>query len=634
MAQTAFLLLLSLVTAEPAASRFFTIEVVDEQTGRGVPLVELRTVNDIRLVTDSNGIAAFEEPGLMDQSVYFHVRSHGYEYPKDGFGYRGKALPVRAGGSAQLKVKRINIAERLYRVTGAGIYRDSLLVGRPVPTRNPALNGKVLGSDSVVNAVYRGKIYWFWGDTNRPAYPLGNFNVPGATSQLPADGGLAPDRGVDLDYFVGKDGFARAEAAVPGSGPTWIDGLVVLRDSSGRERMFAAYAKIRNMLEAYERGFVEFDDASQQFKKVATFPLESPTIPGGHPFLKNVDGVEYVYFAKPYPLVRVKADPDSLLKPEQYEAFTCLAPGSRLDKPVIDRASDGSPRYGWKVNTPALFASDQAKLVRDGILKPDEMLHALQDVDSGKSVTAHGGSVYWNEARKRWVMITVEAGGTSFLGEVWFAEADSPLGPWVYARKVVTHDDYSFYNPKQHPMLDKAGGRSLVFEGTYTHTFSGNKDATPRYDYNQIMYRLDLDDPRLYLPVAVYTRNDGRFTLGTDRDDREGDASARSLAFFARERPGEKTVPVYAGKPGAAERLIFGNAPPSKDSAPLFYVLAADAKAPPATTAPLYEFTSSDGKSPHEYSTQTDAPKPGYRRTEAPVARVWRNPIRPSLPRD
>ena len=37
----------------------------------------------------------------------------------------------------------------------------------------------------------------------------------------------------------------------------------------------------------------------------------------------------------------------------------------------------------------------------------------------------------------------------------------------------------------------------IYFEGTYSHDFSGNKDATTRYDYNQIMYRLDLADPRL-----------------------------------------------------------------------------------------------------------------------------------------
>jgi len=52
-----------------ATNDYFKIAVVDEQTGRGVPLVELRTVNNIALWTDSNGIIAFEEPGLMDQEV-------------------------------------------------------------------------------------------------------------------------------------------------------------------------------------------------------------------------------------------------------------------------------------------------------------------------------------------------------------------------------------------------------------------------------------------------------------------------------------------------------------------------------------------------------------------------------------
>src|SRR3954453_23664891 len=91
---------------------YYAIEVVDDATGRGVPLVELRTVNGIRLVTDSNGVAAFDEPGLMEgRPVFFHVSSHGYEFARDGFGYRGKALEVRPGGSARLKIRRINVAE-------------------------------------------------------------------------------------------------------------------------------------------------------------------------------------------------------------------------------------------------------------------------------------------------------------------------------------------------------------------------------------------------------------------------------------------------------------------------------------------------------------------------------------------
>src|SRR5205814_8463469 len=85
-------------------------------------------------------------------------------------------------------------------------------------------------------------------------------------------------------------------------------------------------------------------------------------------------------------------------------------------------------------------------------------------------------------------------------GEIWFAEADTPTGPWVYARRVVAHGDYNFYNPTQHSFFDQDDGRRIYFEGTYTASFSAAKEKTPRYDYNQIMYRLDLSDPRLKLP--------------------------------------------------------------------------------------------------------------------------------------
>src|SRR4051812_3759296 len=91
----------------PDANHVFTIEVVDDATNRGVPLVELRTVNGIRYWTDSNGIAVVDEPGWMEGlPVFFHVSSHGYEFPKDGFGFRGKALRVKAGESARLAIRR------------------------------------------------------------------------------------------------------------------------------------------------------------------------------------------------------------------------------------------------------------------------------------------------------------------------------------------------------------------------------------------------------------------------------------------------------------------------------------------------------------------------------------------------
>jgi hypothetical protein len=211
--------------------------------------------------------------------------------------------------------------------------------------------------------------------------------------------------------------------------------------------------------------------------------------------------VEYVYFCHPHPLVRVRANPASLANLAEYEAYTCLKPGSRISDAQVDRDADGKIRYAWKTNTPIVGPVEQKKLVADKKLRSNEGLLQLADRETGKPVIAHHGSVCWNEFRKRWVMITVEIGGTtSHLGEVWYAEAETPLGPWAYAVKVVTHNKYSFYNPKQHAMLDQNGGRTIFFEGTYTHTFSGNTDQTPRYEYNQVMYRLDLDDARLNLP--------------------------------------------------------------------------------------------------------------------------------------
>jgi hypothetical protein len=418
-----FTLLSLALLALPAPSRAgvpFAIEVVDDRTGRGVPLVELRTVNEIRLVTDSRGIVAFDEPGLMDRKVFFHVKSHGYEFSKDGFGNRGKALDVVAGGRARLEIRRLNIAERLYRVTGAGIYRDSLLVDDRSPIREPVLNAQVLGSDSVLEAVFRGRLHWFWGDTNRPGYPLGNFHSPTATSRLPVDGGLDPEIGVDLDYAVGPDGFARPSAQMPGDGPTWLDGLTVLKDSKGDERMFAAFSKIRPPMELYARGLAEFDPEARRFTKVAEIPMESLAYPFGHPFHHAVGGVEYVYFADPYPLVRVRADVEDIKHPDRYEAFTCLLPGSGLEHPQIDRTPDGSARYAWRRGARPLDAQGQVRLVQNGHLKRNEGLLQLRDADSGRAVIAQRGSVYRNDHRGRWVMIAVEIGGeSSFLGEVW-----------------------------------------------------------------------------------------------------------------------------------------------------------------------------------------------------------------------
>ena len=110
--------------AAQTGTPYFKIQVVDRQTGRGVPLVELETVHHVRYVTDSGGIVAFDEPGLMNQEVFFFVRSHGYTVPKDAFNFRGVRLQVRAGGSAKIAVQRVNIAS--LRSTGLSAMPEGL----------------------------------------------------------------------------------------------------------------------------------------------------------------------------------------------------------------------------------------------------------------------------------------------------------------------------------------------------------------------------------------------------------------------------------------------------------------------------------------------------------------------------
>lgn len=489
----------AIVTQAAERPLHFGVRVVDEQTGRGVPLVELETVNRLKWVTDSNGWVAINEPGLIGQRVFFYVRSHGYEFPKDGFGFAGVALQTAAGTKTTIKIKRINIAERLYRVTGEGIYRDSVLLGEPTPLAEPLGSGKVAGQDSVFGEIYQGKIFWFWGDTGRMSYPLGHFWMAGAVSELPGKGGLDPGQGINLRYFTDKDGFSRPVARLGvKQGPIWADGFLALTDPSGRERLVCHYAHMESLAKMLDHGLAVFNDEKSEFERLKVLDMKVRwCFPGqAHPIRHREGDAEYIFTGEAFPNVRVKAQWNQYIDPASYEAFTCMEGGPSGEGDLL-RGADGRVRYQWKRGAKPIDGAAEQKMIAAGRLKPDEVHFLPCDVDSGKPVLMSRGSVRWNAHRKRWIMLAGQIGGTSNLGEIWYAEANEPTGPWRQAKKIVTHDRYSFYNPVHHPFFDQNGGRVVYFEGTYTESFSGNPAATPRYDYNQVMYRLDLDDPRL-----------------------------------------------------------------------------------------------------------------------------------------
>src|SRR6186997_2473228 len=101
MIRRCVLLLLMAMPAGVVWADVYTIKVVDSETGRGVPLVELMPQNGTTVFTDSNGIAAFSQSGLMNQNVSFGFRSYGYSDI-------GQTLQTTNGGNVQISMGRTN----------------------------------------------------------------------------------------------------------------------------------------------------------------------------------------------------------------------------------------------------------------------------------------------------------------------------------------------------------------------------------------------------------------------------------------------------------------------------------------------------------------------------------------------
>ncbi len=348
-------------------------------------------------------------------------------------------------------------------------------------------------------------MYWLWGDTLRMDYPLGLFRMAGATTPPfdPKDPKADPAAGIAFDYFADpKSGFARAMMPLPSDreGVVWVAALAVVPDERGRERLVGHYSRRKGLVGEFEQGVAVFDDDKAVFTPVKELPLaETWRRPGGHPIPFEEKGAKWLLFGSPTPNVRVPATLKDILDPDKYEALTCLKAGSDPKTPEPDIGQDGAPVWRWQKALPPLDSKTERELVKAGKIKPQHARFCPADAARPEDrVVLHSGTVRWNEYRKCWVLVAGQIGGTpSLLGEVWYAEADNPTGPFVKAVKVVTHDRQTFYNVCHHAFLDRDGGRTIHFEGTYTNDFSGNPVKTARYNYNQVLYRLDLDAPAL-----------------------------------------------------------------------------------------------------------------------------------------
>ena len=621
----------------PAPNQRFKLRVVDAATGRGVPLVQVTSPRRTEQ-TDSNGYLAFYDPQLMSRSVSFQLASYGYASTSATF-------TTTPGGIGQVALTRVNIAERLYRQTGGGVYRDTDLLGLAAPTAQPLLNGKVLGSDSVLSTLYQGKVFWVWGDTNFPGYPLGNFKTTGATSLLPGQGGLDPSLGVNHLYFTRADG-SSAEMLPSSTIPNppgytsflaaWVSSLVAVPDAGGVERLFAQYALVPGLDTAKQVGWARFNDTTHVFEQPVVLTGNETVKAEGHAFQWTYpSGTRYVHFEPRYMVglgvphdapVRVPANAASIVNPATYEAYTALAQGSASQ---LVRDSGGRLVYAWKTNTPPISgdASTSAGVA------PEETLYGhYLDPESLEAPLVHGAHTEWNEHRKRFVQIFTQGfGSSSLIGETWFAEGDTPMGPWVYAREVATQDNYSSYNPNHHASLDQQGGQLIYFEGTYTTLFTSGQTPTPRYEYNNEMMRLDLGDERLRLPVPVY---DLGIAAGTatypggfvTKSGLRAGVTNRAAAFFARDRAVAGLVPVWWSDAACRARALLAGGSPQTE--PVFWALPGGTANPPADTVPLWEYvTTAAGLPAHVYSTDAAFADPSYTRSAEPLVHVWKNPM-------
>jgi hypothetical protein len=332
----------------------------------------------------------------------------------------------------------------------------------------------------------------------------------------------------------------------------WVDGLFTVRDNLGNERLLTHYSRMNpdpdHIFEPLEHGLALFNDTSQIFQRFRPYSLTAPIVPRGHAFRHTVDGEEYIYFAEDYPNVRVKAEWSHITDITKWEAFTPLAANSRFNSvnPPLERDAGGDLVFGWKQGADPFSAAMLDDLVQHGHLEREDSPFRIEDYATGRDIRLHRASVHWNEYRGNWIMIGTELFGDSLLGEIWFSEAPTPEGPWEDAIKVVSHDrgasgDYSFYNPTSHPFFDQEGGRYIYFQGTYTNSFSGNASQTPLYDYNQMMYRLDL--------AAIPP-------LTSLRGDYDGDSDVDGGDFLAWQQTLGQTATPYSGADGDGSGVI------------------------------------------------------------------------------
>ena len=547
----------------------FYIQVVDQETGRGVPLVLITTQDWVVWWTDSNGIATISESDLQPDpstgrsgDLWIYVSTWGYTDPANDpdAEFPGHGITVTPGSSARIELQRDILAERLYRFTGMGVFQDSLLAGIETPLADVTHAANVAGQDSTQVAVYKERAMYIFGDTLLRFDPFGVFSSTGASTTLDVNASSF----LELEYFSSDNGTSPAQMVPVDDWFTWVQAFATLNPGTESESLLGFWATHDgDSMDTTAYGSMAWDEEAGYFQLLLNFTASAQTQyctnpncsyvlwEGAHSLVATASGEPcnasdpgaFVYLACPTPLVRFPARAEAFQSFDLWESYTPLKEGETLAQtdPQLERDTDtGDLVYGWKLGTGALGPDDETSFIDRGLMTRAESMFwdATVDAKTGATLTLSGGDIQWSDHRQRWVYISQR--NDDWEGEVWYAEAATLVGPYDRAVKVISHDDdddtcehdlgsYTFYNVVQLPFA--AEGSAIYVSGTFdaaTDMENSARANVPRYDYNNILYRLDLDRVAGYFNGTNGTRAGG---------SRESDYAARAAGATREQAP-------------------------------------------------------------------------------------------------
>jgi len=467
-------------SSSSSSSRHIRIDVVDDKTGHGVPLVMLTTNFYTRYFSDSAGRVAIEND-LENQNVWFSVLTDGYdlnvERTKGAVQY---GSPYDAGIVVNLTndeehvvyMKRNQIARRAYRLTGQGLYRDSVLTNASIPdsARNRAmidpLSG-VTGQDTLQVVNYQNAVWYFFGDTVCPRSARQNNCDSTGMYTVGAVSSTIEKARTDPPTF---------EYIAVGGSPTPIAPLYPLEQNTWTAAMFTSSDE-KDMYAAY-------------FKNPGDGASPSEARQG----MMIWNGTQMVELGNEWPR-------DTTLSLNGAHTIQVLSPK--------DMAS-GMNDFAWFVNG---AVSSRVRRTRNDVAN----YSAFEKLDPPKSPSYSCNTVNWNTYAQKYLCLgdnkvgnNESFGGTVPLTIAW---SDSLLGPYVNATVILDHGrtGMSCYNGLHLPHMDQ--DQFVTVACTFTAMWSntnrtpnlwstclfgqnshqGCARVVPRYEYNNIVSKVDLD---------------------------------------------------------------------------------------------------------------------------------------------